>query len=340
MQMQMHVRKASFLLGMCLVTWIVSLSQANPRLATDRDGALFSVTEPPGAGGAIVLESHLITDDVLMQLQLTHLVGSKYRDCSVKGQPTNTTCMTVDRAGLQIVPAGLLYHDEMPLVTAPTFCIFAPTQLNRVLRSGAYCHQGGDNQEPLDKGLAMGLIRLFGASSVLDLGAGYGQYVSYLRNHGNVTRVIGYDGQPGISQLTDGLVHQVDLTKVLAGPLVDWTLSIEVGEHIPNQHERVFAMNLVKHARHGVVVSWAHPGQPGTMHVNCRDSAYLVELFVSLGLRYDLNATHQLRSQSGIGYLQSNLHVFRQEDWGKWYSECRSHKACLLHIHDMVSSVQ
>ena len=43
-----------------------------------------------------------------------------------------------------------------------------------------------------------------------------------------VTRVIGYDGQPGISQLTDGLVHQVDLTKVLAGPLVDWTLSIEV----------------------------------------------------------------------------------------------------------------
>ena len=128
--------------------------------------------------------------------------------------------------------------------------------------------------------------------------------------------------------------------------------AVQVGEHIPNQHERVFAMNLVKHARHGVVVSWAHPGQPGacssftplhfvlpgTMHVNCRDSAYLVELFVSLGLRYDLNATHQLRSHSGIGYLQSNLHVFRQEDWGKWYSECRSHKACLLHIHDMAES--
>ena len=40
--------------------------------------------------------------------------------------------------------------------------------------------------------------------------------------------MIGYDGQPGITKLTDGLVQHVDLTKVLAGPLVDWTLSIEV----------------------------------------------------------------------------------------------------------------
>ena len=71
-------------------------------------------------------------------------------------QPTNTTCTAVDRAGLlQIVPVGLLYHDELPLVTAATFSRFNPTQPNRVLLSGAYCNRGGDNHEPLGQGLTM-----------------------------------------------------------------------------------------------------------------------------------------------------------------------------------------
>jgi hypothetical protein len=43
-----------------------------------------------------------------------------------------------------------------------------------------------------------------------------------------------------IVEFTQQLVHYVDLTLDLSFPPADWVLSLEVGEHIPHQHEEAF----------------------------------------------------------------------------------------------------
>ncbi|KAK7004434.1 hypothetical protein BgiMline_005954, partial [Biomphalaria glabrata] len=42
-------------------------------------------------------------------------------------------------------------------------------------------------------------------------------------------------------------------------PIFDWVLSIEVGEHIPPQYEDTYLDNLARHAREGLILSWASP---------------------------------------------------------------------------------
>ena len=48
---------------------------------------------------------------------------------------------------------------------------------------------------------------------------------------------------------------------------------MEVAEHIPSQFEAQFLMNLVQHAKKGILLSWGVPGQQGVGHVNCESSA-------------------------------------------------------------------
>ena len=54
----------------------------------------------------------------------------------------------------------------------------------------------------------------------------------------------------------------LDLTLPQYGlPLYDWVMSLEVAEHIPQDYEAIFIDNIVRHAREGVVLSWAVPGR-------------------------------------------------------------------------------
>ena len=53
----------------------------------------------------------------------------------------------------------------------------------------------------------------------------------------------------------------LDLTLPQYGlPLYDWVISLEVAEHIPAESEAIYLDNIVRHAREGVVLSWAVPG--------------------------------------------------------------------------------
>ena len=40
-------------------------------------------------------------------------------------------------------------------------------------------------------------------------------------------------------------------------------MSLEVGEHIPADYEAIFLDNLARHAKEGVLLSWARPNQGG-----------------------------------------------------------------------------
>jgi len=63
-------------------------------------------------------------------------------------------------------------------------------------------------------------------------------------------------------------VSYLDLTLPQYGlPLYDWVISLEVAEHIPAESEAIYLDNIVRHAREGVVLSWAVPGNDLFLYV-------------------------------------------------------------------------
>jgi hypothetical protein len=46
-------------------------------------------------------------------------------------------------------------------------------------------------------------------------------------------------------------------------------ISLEVAEHIPEKYEAVYLDNIFRHAKEGIILSWAVPGQIGLSHIAC-----------------------------------------------------------------------
>ena len=131
--------------------------------------------------------------------------------------------------------------------------------------------------------------------SVADFGAGVGQYGHALRSIDARHRWTGYDGAGNIEEATGGYVGWFDLTVPLSLPRADWVLSLEVGEHIPPEHEMMMVRNLHAHNCRGVVLSWAYLGKYGVGHVNNHGRAYLIPLFEELGYRHNRAASRALQ---------------------------------------------
>lgn len=167
-----------------------------------------------------------------------------------------------------------------------------------------------------DEALAAELASLFRSKSVVDLGCGPGHYVASLRRA--EVDCDGYDGNPNTSALSGGLCNVLDLSaSIELGRQYDWVLSLEVGEHIPQQYEAVFLENIVRHAREGVILSWGLPGQSGWGHVNLRDNRYIKDYFRSRGFVNDSTLESRLRDKSMLLWFKGTLMAFRRGQVGK-----------------------
>lgn len=93
-------------------------------------------------------------------------------------------------------------------------------------------------------------------------------------------------------------------------PIYDWVFSIEVAEHIPEQYEAVYLSNLIRHAREGLVISWARPHQLGVGHINLRPKEYVIQKLATLCFDMDSAKTNKLKRATTIGWIQMNLLVF------------------------------
>jgi len=168
---------------------------------------------------------------------------------------------------------------------------------------------------PADEALVDALLRYVlrspeGLRSINDFGAGVGQYGHSLLAREPSLRYRGYDGAGDVREYTDGFVKFVDLTMPLSLPRADWVLSMEVGEHVPHEHEMMFVRNLHAHNCRGLVLSWAQLEQLGTAHVNTHSLEYVLSLFSSLGYSCNRSATHALRRKASFLWLRRNLVVF------------------------------
>jgi cyclopropane fatty-acyl-phospholipid synthase-like methyltransferase len=81
------------------------------------------------------------------------------------------------------------------------------------------------------------------------------------------------------------------------GRKFDFVQSFEVGEHIFVEYEDNFIDNIARHATMGIVMSWSIIGQSGFMHVNNRDSEYIIGKLQKYGFRYDADTTKYFRSR-------------------------------------------
>jgi len=141
-----------------------------------------------------------------------------------------------------------------------------------------------------DPELADVLVRLARFRSLSDFGAGMGLYVDYISGLG--ATAVGYDG----TEQDNELVKVVDLSKPCRLPMTQIVMSIEVGEHIPEQFQATFIDNLCNHATELIVVSWAIRGQRGRDHCSCRDPDELIPLFHRRGWFVQHGETFRVRS--------------------------------------------
>jgi SAM-dependent methyltransferase len=175
------------------------------------------------------------------------------------------------------------------------------------IHENGYWLNRADGWHFYDANLAKALIKMFPVGSrVLDLGCGRGQYVEAIRAAG--LEAFGLDGTPGAETIPN--CAAMDLTSTAAGALSsDWTLCLEVGEHIPREKEGPL-LDAIAGGCQGAVVSWASPGQSGIGHVNCRAAGEVISLLGDRGLTVDAEATRQLREAAEFPWFKNNLLAF------------------------------
>ena len=192
------------------------------------------------------------------------------------------------------------------------------THRMRILPSGAW---DNDTEEGhgVDEGLANGIAKFIlqqRGKIVIDIGCGNGFYTRVMNSHNGIS-CAGFDGNPNTPEITHGVCRVADFSKPQYLGLYDWVLSLEVGEHIPEEFEDIFLDNLCRHALTGIILSWAIPGQGGDGHVNCRDNKYIEDKLNERGFELDAECTNSLRQNSNTYpkpcyWFRDTLLVFRR----------------------------
>lgn len=132
---------------------------------------------------------------------------------------------------------------------------------------------------------------------------------------GHVKQYDAYDGSPYIERDTSFHVKYLELTIPQYGlPMYDWVINLEVAEHIPQQFEDALVSNIVRHAKEGIIMSWAFETD-GVRHINLRSMEYVEQKMASLCFEVDKNRTAILRQAATFWFFKRNLNVYvRNQD--------------------------
>ena len=189
-----------------------------------------------------------------------------------------------------------------------------------VSSSGGWCKKDSrptSEQHKTDLKLAKKLSEYLKGKSVGSFGDGPGLYKKYFDETKMLEVYDAYDGAPFAEQVSNGRVQFLDLSIPQYGrPIYDWILSLEVAEHIPPKHENTFLSNLARHAKTGIILSWAWPGQGGHSHVNERNITYVINVMKKFGFERNFNDSQLLQSHCDWYWLKDNVNVyFRMPDY-------------------------
>jgi len=194
---------------------------------------------------------------------------------------------------------------------------FLPIEISATLKINPHGYWEGkeaESEHKTDFQLAQAIANFFisqSADSIADFGCGMGEYVKVMIHNG--LKCEGFDGNPDTLLLTDGLGSVLDLSHPFdLNCQFDWVMSLEVGEHLPKEYEDVFLDNLDRHAKVGIVLTWALKGQGGYGHFNEQDNEYIKEQMIKRGYENDLIAENILRNSSSFWWFKNTVMVFRR----------------------------
>ena len=157
----------------------------------------------------------------------------------------------------------------------------------------------------------MGYPRIPIPKKAADLGCGIGKYCSVLKAYGWPI-VHGYEGAPDIKEIAvyDDIMV-TDLSKRRWVDIdYDFVLCLEVGEHIPKEHEQVFIDNVCEFTHKDLVLSWALPGFGGKGHFNEQPNEYVISEFTKRGLVFDEETSNDLRKCTFLKWFEHTIMVF------------------------------
>ena len=140
-----------------------------------------------------------------------------------------------------------------------------------------------------DHSLSIEILNICSDSkSVVDFGCGNAGYAKSIKSNFPNVRVDAFDGNPFISEITNGFAQQLNLAKSFdLSYIYDIVISLEVAEHIPKSNESTYVKNLISHCSKKIILSWAEPNQGGTGHVNEQTNDYVINLIQSHGLKHN-----------------------------------------------------
>lgn len=143
--------------------------------------------------------------------------------------------------------------------------------------------------------------------SVIDIGCGPAWYLRYLHDIG-FTSLLGIEGTP--QNFEYGNVVIQDLTQPTRYES-DYAISLEVGEHIPEEYLSVF-IDTVAQAKRKVILSWAIPGQDGIGHVSCKHNIWVIDEMAKRGFRLNVPDTLTVRTvvEDRVSYFRNTLMIF------------------------------
>lgn len=145
-----------------------------------------------------------------------------------------------------------------------------------------------------------------------DFGCGLGNYLKQLGEDGH-EKLTGYEAEiPKNSVFSN--IRKHDLTKELSLEDKGNIISLEVGEHIPEQHMDVYLDNIANNCRKYAIISWAVPDQPGTGHVNCLDNKRVISLLEERGFRFRPKETSNARGaiKDDCFWFRNTLLIFEK----------------------------
>ena len=187
---------------------------------------------------------------------------------------------------------------------------------NQVSMNGGWCSKISSEkskQHMTDKKLVIFFSNFFKGKYVASFGDGPGLYKKYILELNQVESYDSFDGAPYAEETTDNRVSFLDLSvPIYHLKQYDWVLSMEVAEHIPQQYEQVFLDNLVRHAKEGIILSWAVPGQNGHSHVNLKNFGYVKEQMAQRGFYVDEDNSKHIKMNTNLSWLKKNLYVYRR----------------------------
>lgn len=187
-----------------------------------------------------------------------------------------------------------------------------------VASSGGWCAKTSvenSGEHKTDTNLIPVLADFLKDMHVASFGDGPGRYKQKLLETGKLKGYDAFDGAPFSEKTSNNRVEFLDLTIPQYGlPLYDWVMSLEVAEHIPQEYESIFLDNIVRHAKYGVILSWAVPGQVGYSHINNRSPEYVKKVFADRGFEHDPVASQKLKDAASLTWLQTNTNVYRRKD--------------------------